>query len=671
MSAFDTTTDTPSVSFTNSYGTAVLQPSASNQYVYGFRRTQNKRYLEYRIDDAGGDTSKLWVGMGNDPTAAGTWKIGAIFGSTGLYSIWQQPNVTQQIPPSTLGGLTSISTGDVYMCCVDFGGGTDHTGTQRAFTTTDGSGNKLLPVLFDFGKNGVWGNGQPSWYKYLAGGISGYAIPLVVRESTSASSATVSLRVVTTSFVYTIPTGFIAWGDGPDGGAGSSISYTIAWDPARTYGVWSLSGSNLYATHSISAAATVYQMVQSTPLPTVANAAGRRVIEFLINQGGGTGFPFFSLVDESATTSLTYSQTNNYAFLVGSVVRRTTAATSLTNVGAAHVADAYQPIQQYVVDHTNQTMWATNMTLNGVVNWFGTVDAARSSPYKSGGLNGFTLTDSIGFRWQCAFQGHVTLSNVEINVGQKPFMAYPLMPGVRSYDGQRFISEGGDGWKPGLASMCYSHSNLGIGTNNANISFITTNVGKFSGKHFFQIWHGQSPPSSAFLHGVTGMRPDSMTTLSVAAQTKGNLVWGEKGTQKTIVRYSITSNVTIPSISATVIANMQAHWESVAVDFDAGKIWFGLLDVRDGKNYYVNGGDPAAGTGEALTFTASTTLVPFTWLMAAAPSPSKPTIFVAHRDNVVDNPVGFDPWNGPVSTTATPSGGTTSGRVLWPYGVQT
>jgi len=372
-------------------------------------------------------------------------------------------------------------------------------------------------------------------------------------------------------------------------------------------------------------------------------------------------------VDKNATTSLTYSQTNNYAFFVNSAIRRQTLATSQTNAHNVRCLDINQPVQQYIVDHTNQTMWATNMTLNNLVNWFGTVDAARSSPYKSGGLNGFTLSDSVGFRWQCAFEGFRTLSYVEINVGQKPFMAYPLMPGVRSYDGQRFISEGGDGWKPGLASMCYSHSNLGIGTNNANISFITTNVGKFSGKHFFQIWHGQSFGVGA----VSGLRPDGMTTLSVGAATKNNLVFlPVNSALSKVCRYSITSAVTIPSITAYVIDNMQAHWESIAVDFDAGKIWFGLLDVRDGKNYYVNGGDPAAGTGEALTFTASTTLVPFTWLSAVAPNPSKPTIFVAHRDNVVDNPVGFDPWNGPVSATATPSGAAVSG-VLWPYGVIT
>lgn len=210
MSAFDTYTNTPSASFTNAYGSIVMESSGSNQYVYGYRRTFDKRYLEYYINDAGGDKSKLWVGLGNDPTAAGTWNVGAIFGSTGLYSLWQKPNVVQGSPPSTLGNLSSISTGDVYMFCVDFGGGKDHAGNQIAVTTTDGRGNNLLPIVLDVGKNGSWGNTQIGYRSYAAGGISGYQIPLVVRESTTASAAVVSLRVVTTSFAYAIPSGFIA-----------------------------------------------------------------------------------------------------------------------------------------------------------------------------------------------------------------------------------------------------------------------------------------------------------------------------------------------------------------------------------------------------------------------------------------------------------------------------
>jgi hypothetical protein len=242
MSAFDTSTDTPSVSFTNAYGTAVLQPSSSTQYVYGFRRTQAKRYYEVYVNDVGGDASKLFVGIANSPVAGDVFHTGHVFGGTGKYALWLEPNLNG-LPAAH--DLSSISNGDVYMFSVDFGGGTDHASVQKVFTTTNGIGGLLLPVCIDVGKNGAWGVTTIGLYKYAAGGVDGYNRPLVVRESTSASAATVSLRVVTTSFAYAIPSGFVAWGDGPEGGGSTTADADIYWDPANHDAAMSLSGSKL------------------------------------------------------------------------------------------------------------------------------------------------------------------------------------------------------------------------------------------------------------------------------------------------------------------------------------------------------------------------------------------------------------------------------------------
>lgn len=55
------------------------------------------------------------------------------------------------------------------------------------------------------------------------------------------------------------------------------------------------------------------------------------------------------------------------------------------------------------------------------------------------------------------------------------------------------------------------------------------------------------------------------------------------------------------SLSGSTIAN-QSDTMMMAIDFDAGKIWYGL------NGTWHNSGDPAAGTNPSQTFTANTTL---------------------------------------------------------------
>ena len=684
MTAFDTSTNTPSASFSNAYGTVVFAPSSSTQYVYGFRRVQGKRYYEIYVDNAGGDPTALWFGWSGPAFTGDGGNLGGVFGGVNQQCGWYGTDFGTGVgaPGTTSASHSTAATGDTWMVSVDFGGGTDHAGNVVAVTTTDGSGNLILPVAAEIGQNGNWGLQYYLGFIYSAGGINGKRQPLVAREATSASAATVSLRVVTTSFAYAIPSGFVAWGDGPEGGTFPTISYSIRWDsdPARRNGNWTLSNSNYWGLHPLGG--SVLNYLESTVLPTVGSGAGLRVIEFLVKKDPTmAGYVRFGLGDTTAPiNSLTYSTSTNYTFEVGTMRSRNLTTTSLTNDNRSNIAGANitSPVQQYVVDHDNQRVWATNMQLNGSeVNWLGTNGAGRASPYKGAtGNDGVTFTDSVGFRWFAGIQSTASISYVEINIGQEAFMAYPLMPGVASYNGYRRAHGQGDTWKPGLASLCYSHSNLGVGTNNPNITYITTSGGKFSGKKFFQVWHGQYSPNVGGMIVSTGLRPYSMTTLSTVALTKNNLVWDPTSTEKYASRYSVTSTGTL---SGSWDSNREAFWESVAVDFDSGKIWFGVVDINTRTNVWRNGGNPSAGTGWDMTFTASTTLVAFTYLLTASPNPSKPTIFVAEDLNCIDIPTGFDTWNGgggATSLTATPSGSSSptasaAPRVLWPYGVQT
>jgi hypothetical protein len=251
------------------------------------------------------------------------------------------------------------------------------------------------------------------------------------------------------------------------------------------------------------------------------------------------------------------------------------------------------------------------------------------------------------------------------------------MKGVLTYNGSRQVYGVGDTWRTDLAtSVSYSHSWFGIASRNPEVTHITTNGGKHSGKIFFQVFHGRhNVISISGMPYSTGLRHEDMTTLSDAAHTKNNLVWQFDLTNPKLCRYSTTSTGTF-SGNTLFGAKLGQWWESIAVDFDNGKIWFGVLDQNSRTNIWVNGGNPSAGTGEALTFTASTTLHAFTYLRIDGSFPDKTTIFVAETNNLVDIPTGFTPWNSndpTASLTATPSGtvGSGGGRVLWPYGVQT
>ena len=225
MSAFNAATNSSSVSFTNAYGTAIFQPSQSTQYVYGFDRTIGKRYYELYINHVGGEKEKLWIGHLGLNLIGGDVKTGPLLGGSNQRCEWQGSDF--RAGSTITASHTNFATGDTLMISVDFGGGTDHAGTQRNFTLSDGHGNLLLPVFVEMGQNNNWGLCYYNNYIYSAGGLDGRQRAIVAAEA-GTSEHIVSLRVVSSSFVYAVPSGFTSWGDGPEGGGTLSATSTVS-----------------------------------------------------------------------------------------------------------------------------------------------------------------------------------------------------------------------------------------------------------------------------------------------------------------------------------------------------------------------------------------------------------------------------------------------------------
>jgi hypothetical protein len=120
MTAFNTSTNTPSASFTNAYGTIVLEPSSNTQYVYGFSRNEGKRYLEWYVDDQGGDFRQLWLGIIGAALPGDQGTLGKLVGGDSQEQGWYMNAFGISTTSSNVPNMT-ISTGDTWMFCVDFG----------------------------------------------------------------------------------------------------------------------------------------------------------------------------------------------------------------------------------------------------------------------------------------------------------------------------------------------------------------------------------------------------------------------------------------------------------------------------------------------------------------------------------------------------------------------
>ena len=679
MSAFDTTTNTVSTTFTNAYATVDLLPSASPQYAWGFERTTGWRYFEVYIDDAGGDNSTLLMGYNMTPFAINDAQVyGGDSNQAQLYSSTLAPH-----PYGAFPGSITAETGDVFMFAVDLTGqGRDHNGTPiLGATISSGTGTTLHPAFGEVGKNGTWlGGGLVGW-EWASGGFPMRARPVVVRDSTSASFARVSLRVVTTSFAYAIPAGMVAWADGPEGGGSLSATDTaVNWDPAKISSNVSLSGGNLYGTWVTGTGSTTSstKFLYTTQLPST----GKRIIEVICDPsiaGKALRFLDVGLADYTIASITATANVSANKIGQGPVLSRTNRGVSFsyTAVGQARNSTEDFPGQILYVDFDTARYWQTGgeMFAGGIATepWIGMQGAAICDPYL--GNSGITFTDSVGLRFYSEIGAGNSLSGVValLNVGQLPFSTFPQLPGWVSMDGGRRVLGIGAHWDtttlaPSGSTTFYA-SNLIVRTAGNNLFQGTTS--KNAGKYYFEIYRFQTQSGD-----WAGIRQADATTIS-ATTTAAVLDQGlffKAGSSK--ARYGTISSFTNSS-SALGSGSLQ-EWHGIAVDFDAGFIWCGIWNRNDRAMNWTAGANPVTGTQPDFTFTASTTMR-IAVIQKARVGDGGPICLVAEDSNVIGLPSGFNTWNGTTissSVTMTPSGtssstGSGGGRVLWPYGVIT
>jgi len=667
MTAFDTSTNTASVSFTNAYATAVLQESAVMQQVFGFARTTGKRYFEFFVDDGGGPwttCTKPYVGI-----------LG--YGAS-----------SNLLGPLVPGGAT-ISTGDVFMFSVDFGGGTDHAGNVKYTTVTAGGGNLMSPVFIDIGKNGTWYTdtwGLVNW-KYPAFGKTGWEKPALYRigdgtSGISSSAVTISLRVETTSFAYAIPSGFVAWGDGPEGGGASTLTDAgIYWDPARKSSQMSLSGGNLYAVfnHSYTFTSSLNtDFFYTSALPTT----GKRMIE-VINRNTATkviGAIGFGLADEdisiTAPTQISTKKIGRPTSYLG-FYQRSVGATSITMSFEGQDFYGETPGQVMFVDFDLGRLWHTGGLITGggikKTAFAGVAGATIADPYL--GTDGITFTNSVGMRFYMESRKDSSISNasVYLNVGQTAFETFPQLPGWISMDGGRRVYGVNDKWDTTVyhaASTTFYASDLAVRAGGGSL-FLGTGV-RYAGKKYFEIFkqHQQDTNDYVGIYSQNGVTVSATNPVLVFDQ---GIFFSTRNKRK--IRYGVSLTFT-PTSSAISTGSQQDRW-GIAVDFDAGYIWCGIWNRNDRQMNWTPGANPATGVQPDYSFTPSATFKVAMIMGSASGGGAKIGILVAEDTNVIGLPSGFTTWNGTTSITAsatmTPSAAIVGGtsRVLWPYGVQT
>ena len=178
----------------------------------------------------------------------------------------------------------------------------------------------------------------------------------------------------------------------------------------------------------------------------------------------------------------------------------------------------------------------------------------------------------------------------------------PLSGGLAPYNANLSINKATTGWA-------------------ATPSTFTLNTGKW----YFE--SGSSTVSPSNFHGL-GLRPVGM----VASVEYCGSISGSYG--------CIVNNTLINLYSGGVLtASSSGTYTSssvfqCAVDFDAGKIWFG-----DGTSW-VGGGNPSTGTTPSYTFTANTPLVPYISTYVSAPS-----VNFGQRPFAYTPPTGFKKLN--------------------------
>jgi hypothetical protein len=719
VTAFNSTGNSGSVSFTDAYGTVALQPSASDQFAIGFARNNNAtagaKYFEMRVIDAGGDPSKLTVGFlyqqsPGSPTSPPA--NASMFGETysgAQHFQWNGAGV--DLLESWL--TTTISTGDIWMFWVQWSA--DATLKQISCTAvangTYTGGASAMGITV--GRNGVWFGTSPMVYSiiYPAYGQYGWTAPAVVRDASSASAAVVALDVTTISFHYTPPCGALAWGDGPQGTSAPTIN-DIHWDPATITGGQTLTNSNYnhqFVTHSLSASIL---SVKSTALPST----GKRVIEFwgqagrsygqTLSASGSGGTPFvglrynLGLCEEAQGIGWPFPDPGQTGIVWGDnrTRRGIDKSASMTGVQTVAAAIWVRQASTLYVDFDALRIWQRRDLGAGNIwsrTWAGrTISAVPDGPNPYLGIDGMTFSASTTLRaiaWSVDPQLTAMATNwVYLNAGQQPFITFPLLPGWVSMDGSRQAYGVGSVWDtsvmPSSISVCFS--GLGVRANSraaGDHPLVRNTIPKSSGKLFFNIFCDVDYLSSSMTGGIC-LLPQSVGTFTAAtipSMVASCLFYAPVGPVTANmqvhhrVRYGVTMSYTQSSTTTTInIPGGSNVWLACAVDFDVGKVWFGAYNPNRGAIGWRQGADPASGTLPDMTFTASTTMY-----IAVTPLQNPGAggaigwwYLVAESANVVGMPTGFNPWNGDSapSATVTPSGAAaaTSG-ILWPYGVVT
>jgi len=216
------------------------------------------------------------------------------------------------------------------------------------------------------------------------------------------------------------------------------------------------------------------------------------------------------------------------------------------------------------------------------------------------GTNGFRLDFAVapgtgnGAGTDASGNGrHFTDSNLVASdqVGDTPTNNYPIMSGLCPD-----FSDGGT----------WSKANMKIVSTSEDSDVIWTAPAISSGKHFFQ-WDFTNNASSGNMRvGMSNLENFDGHTFNYSSSD--HLVLEADHRNDTWQKYDgsySTENAGNPNATGRYC---------MAVDFDAGKCWFGLIDTSDGSiTWYDNSngssGNPASGANPVFTFTANTPLV--------------------------------------------------------------
>jgi len=277
-------------------------------------------------------------------------------------------------------------------------------------------------------------------------------------------------------------------------------------------------------------------------------------------------------------------------------------------------------------------------------------------------------------------------------------LRFPLYPGWRSINNQRYVTTGGESWNDPRTSgaeatitntlVVRNSIALGISNNSAVPSMIRSTGGHSSGKKYFEVLL----PFNTLVVGNEAFAGVANGSLTFSG-TSGNFIGVglQSGPQFKTYRYGVTISALSVFTAASFSANGEFWRPCVAVDIDLGQLWIGCV-AADGSRVWHGGGDPSTATSPTATFTASSTMYCAVGVWSSANIQTY--LWAAWQSGAFrfDPPTGFDPWDGgavattttatitpsftgSVTTTSTASATTSGGgggtsRVKWPFGVR-